>query len=498
LWVGYGGWGLGRLRDNDFAILGTEQGLPDDYISQIVADDLGWLWFGSAEHGIFKIRQLQLEQALEDHTTRLRPILYGRNEGLLGMEVFGYSPGSIRSRDGRLWIPMRKALAVVEPKILHENPAPPKVILTHVILDGQTLASYGGVTFTQHLANLKTLETSLRLPPRHRRLEISFTALSFDAPENVHFQYQLEGIDNDWTDADPQRSVVYPRLPARDYRFRVRACNADGLWNEAASPLALIVTPFVWQRWWFQLGAVVLFTTAIIAGVRYVSFRRLRLKLRLLEQQAVLERERTRIARDLHDDLGCSLTHVALVLEMNEQHAANGNGHESSATGNGKPQVCSPIVRNVIKSVDEIVWAINPRNDNLQYLVDYIVEFSVNFLHAAGIRPRVDLPEQLSEQTVSPEVRHNLFLVVKEALNNVVRHARASEVHFRLTTSPQELEILVQDNGCGFQRPSDSASADGLRNMRQRMEEIGGKIEIESHSGKGTRVSLFYPWPREH
>ena len=113
------------------------------------------------------------------------------------MEVFGNTPGAIRSHDGRLWIPMRKALAVVDPKILRENPEPPKVILTQVVLDGQTLASYGGVTFTQRLANLKTLNTPLRLSPGHRRLEIDFTALNFNAPENVHLQYQLESFDND-------------------------------------------------------------------------------------------------------------------------------------------------------------------------------------------------------------------------------------------------------------------------------------------------------------
>jgi len=224
----------------------------------------------------------------------------------------------------------------------------------------------------------------------------------------------------------------------------------------------------------------------------------LRLKLRLLEQQAVLDKERTRIARDLHDDLGCSLTHVALLLEMHEQQAAHGNGNDNGANGaNGKSQLCSPMVRNVIKSVDEIVWAINPRNDNLQYLVDYTVEFSVNFLHAAGIRPRVDLPERLPERPVSPEVRHNLFLVVKEALNNVVRHARASEAHFRLAATDEQLDIAIEDNGCGFERSADSVSADGLRNMRQRMEEIGGSCDIESRPGKGTKVSLSYPWPRK-
>jgi signal transduction histidine kinase/ligand-binding sensor domain-containing protein len=493
LWIGYGGWGLGRLKGRQFASLGVNQGLPGDYISQMIADDLGWLWFGSAEHGIFKIRQQQLEQAMEDHAVRLRPVLYGRNEGLLGMEVFGSSPGALRSHDGQLWIPMRKALAAIDPKILHENSEPPTALVTQVMLDGQTIASYGGVTFTQRLANLKTLQAPLRLPPRHRRLEFEFTAFNFNAPENVHLQYQLEGFDNGWTDADLQRRVSYSRLSPHDYRFRVRACNADGLWNEASSSLGFVVAPFLWQRWWFQLAAVTLFTSAIIAIVRYVSFRRLRLQVRALEQQAALDKERTRIARDLHDDLGCSLTHVALMLEMNEQKLAR-----PAAAANGQPPVCSPIVRQVIKSVDEIIWAISPRNDQLQYLIDYITEFAVEFLHAADISPRVDLPECIPDQLISPEVRHNLFLVVKEALNNVVRHARAREVRFQITATEQRLVIVIHDDGGGFDHAPNNGSADGLRNMRQRMQEIDGQFHIESAAGSGTKISLLYAWPNGH
>jgi signal transduction histidine kinase/ligand-binding sensor domain-containing protein len=492
LWLGYGGWGLGRLKNDHFSRVGSEQGLPDDYLSQMIGDDQGWLWFGSAEHGIFKIRQQQLEQALEDHTTRLRPVLYGRNEGLLGMEVFGNSPGAIRSSDGRLWIPMRKALAVVDPKILRENPEPPKVTLTRVLLDGRSIASYGGMTFTQHLANIKTLNAPLRLPPDPRRLEIDFTALNFNAPENVHLQYQLENVDNDWVEAELQRSASYSRLPAGDYKFRVRACNADGLWNEASAPLGLIVAPFLWQTWWFRLGALCVFTSAVIGVVRYISFRRLKAELRTLGQQAVLDKERTRIARDLHDDLGCSLTHVALLLEMNEQKSA------ASKETNGKVQLYSPMVRQVVKSVDEIIWAISPRNDQLQYMLDYIVEFAVDFLHAAGIHPHVDLPDQVSEHVVSPEVRHNLFLVVKEALNNIARHSEASEVRFSVTNTAKQLDIVIEDNGRGFDHVPDTASADGLRNMRQRTEEIGGQFQITSKPGSGTRVSLSYTWPQGH
>jgi len=338
---------------------------------------------------------------------------------------------------------------------------------------------------------LKTLNTPLRLSPGHRRLEIDFTALNFNAPENVHLQYQLESFDNDWTDAEPQRSASYSRLAAGDYKFRVRACNADGLWNEAAAPLGLIVARFFWQTWWFRLGVLALFTTAVIASVRYVSFRRLRQKLRVLEQQTVLDKERTRIARDLHDDLGCSLTHVALMLELNEQRSA------APGPANGKTQLCSTMVRQVVRSVDEIIWAINPRNDTVRYLVDYLSQFAVEFLHAARISCRVDLPDHFPERPVSPEARHNLFLVVKEALNNVARHAHASEVWLRVTTNEERIRLTVEDNGQGFERAPDNASADGLRNMRQRMEEIGGQFHVESKPGSGTKVSLLYSWPAE-
>jgi signal transduction histidine kinase/ligand-binding sensor domain-containing protein len=497
LWIGYGGWGLGRLKDIQFTLLNSDQGLPDDYLSQIISDDQGWFWFGSAAHGIFKIRQQQLEQAMTDPKVRLRPVLYGRNEGLVGMEVFGNTPGAIRSRDGRLWIPMRKGLAVVDPKILRENPEPPTVILTHIALDGQTIASYGGMTSTQRFANLKIPNSQLRLPPGYRHLDVEFTALNFNAPENVHLQYQLENYDNDWTEASPQRNASYPRLAAGDYKFRVRACNADGFWSEAAAPLGFIVGRFFWTTWWFQLAAVALFTSAIIGAVRYISFRRLRFQLRALEQQAALDKERARIARDLHDDLGCSLTHVALMLEMNEQEAAAQHQDSGNGNGNGKPRLCSPIVRQVVKSVDEIIWAISPRNDHVQYLADYIVEFAVEFLHSAGIRPRVDLPERMPDQTVTPEARHNLFLVVKEALNNVVRHAQATEVHFRLTATADALAITIEDNGRGFDGTAPTnATADGLRNMRQRIDEIGGEFQIESRPGNGTKVSLNYPWSK--
>jgi signal transduction histidine kinase len=224
----------------------------------------------------------------------------------------------------------------------------------------------------------------------------------------------------------------------------------------------------------------------VIALVRYISFRRLQTEMRLLEQRAALDKERTRIARDLHDDLGCSLNKVALTLDMTRR------GLETAEPLSGKIQDCSTMVRQVARSVDEIVWAINPRNDTLRYLVDYISQFAVEFLHAADIPCRVDLPDNIPQRLVPPEVRHNLFLAVKETLNNIARHAHASEVRLRVTTAENQVVIVIEDNGRGFERPPDNALCDGLRNMRQRMEEIGGQFQLTTRPDAGTRVAILY------
>ena len=494
MWISCGGAGLLRFKDGRVGQIGAEQGLFNNYISQIVADGHGWFWFGS-DRGIFKIRQQELEQAMEDHSVRLRPIVYGRNEGLSSMEaIFSTAspfvhPRAILTRDGQVCLLMHTGIVVADPGLLPENCSAPPVLLTGVVMDGRVIASYGSVASTQTVANLKTIGIPLRLPPGHRHLEFDFTAMHFTAPENVHFRYQLAGFDNDWIDAEAKRSVEYSHLAAGDYQLRVEACVGDGPWSEVPATLALTVAPFFWQTWWFLAGVLALFTLTVIAIVRYISFRHLQVKIAMLEQRAALDRERTRIARDLHDDLGCSLNKVALTLDMTKREL------ETAESLNGKIQHCSTMVRQVARSVDEIVWAINPRNDTLLYIVDYISQFAVEFLHAADIPCRVDLPDNIPNRVVSPEARHNLLLVVKEALNNIARHARANEVRLCITATDDQVAITIEDNGRGFECAPDNASSDGLRNMRQRMEEVGGQFQLASRSGAGTRVAFLYSWP---
>jgi signal transduction histidine kinase len=248
-----------------------------------------------------------------------------------------------------------------------------------------------------------------------------------------------------------------------------------------------VVTHFDWQTWWFRAAVLVLFTSTVIATVRYVSFRRLRTKLRTLEQHAALDREKARIARDLHDNLGSRLTKIISLSKatLHDSEAPDKTAAHARQIGTTASQV--------INLLDETVWVLNSRNDTLPNLIDYLGQSSAEFLRAAGVRCRVDFPDHPRELPVSADARHNLFLVVQEALNNVVRHAGAAEVRLRAVESGQSLSFTLEDNGRGFVPASVNGGGDGLRNMRQRMEEMGGKFSMDSEPGAGARITLVLP-----
>lgn len=493
MWIGFEGFGLGRLKDGHFAQIGTMRGLDDDIIAQMAGDNAGWLWFGS-EHSIFKVRRGELEKALSDPTTRIRSIRYGRNEGLASVEAnsadsYPYvSPTAIRGSDGRLWMPLRRALAVIDPSVLNSDCQPLPVLVTQVTMDGQIIASSD--TLTTNVTDSKAAAAPLRLTPGHRHLQFSFTAINFSTPENIHFRYRLDGFDNQWIEAaETERTVDYTRLPAGNYQFEVEACNGDGPWNKSSTPLALIVPSFFWETWWFRSLLLAVLMSFVVVIARYISFRRLQERLKVLQQQRALDQERARIAKDLHDDLGGSLTEVSLLVKMLDHYQ-----HQPQKVTGAIQQIAS-TVRHVNESLDQIVWAINPRNDTLPHLIGFLGQSSMDFLRSAGIKCEIDLPDHPPKCVLTPEERHHLFLTVKEAINNVVRHAEAGEVQIRVSTENQILRIVIHDNGRGMNPDPERYNSNGLRNMRQRMEAIGGQCLIETAYGKGTCVSLTFPIP---
>jgi signal transduction histidine kinase/ligand-binding sensor domain-containing protein len=490
LWIGFRHKGLGRLKDGQLRVITAKQGLYEDHVAQILADDRGWLWVAS-DHGIFKVRLSELNDCADGKIARVQSVHFGGDEALPRMQAkTGIFPSFMRGSDGRLWMIMANELAIVHPDRVREYLVPPPVQIERLVVDDQAEESrdYFGKEVTGFG---ETDNSPIKLQPDYHRLQFDFTALTFGSSENARFRYRLENFDEAWNETTEHRTAVYPRLPAGSYRFRVIAANADGIWNRDGAAVYLTVAPFIWQTWWFRVGASISVVAVLLLLVRYMAFRRLRLRLQLLEQRSALDAERARIARDIHDDLGHGLTQIALLSDMTQQDRLAPDELDEQLE-----QIAS-TARQGIKSLDETVWAINPRNDTLADLIDYIGHFVMQSLRSAQIKCELDLPEQTPELMLPSEVRHALFLVVKEAVNNILRHAHAEKVWLSITNSWDVISIRIADNGRGFcVAASGDACQDGLRNMRQRMLDIGGTFAVESSPGNGTRISLAYRWPR--
>ena len=240
-----------------------------------------------------------------------------------------------------------------------------------------------------------------------------------------------------------------------------------------------------WQTWWFFTLSGLFVLASVGATVRMVERRKYQLQLQRAEQQHALEQERARIAQDLHDDLGSTLTRLSLLSGLIKADKDNPDQVEAHA---GK---LAESADQTVRALEEIVWAVRPGSDTLQSLVEYIAHFATELFEGNATRCRLDLPHDLPARPLPPDVRHNIFLIVKEALTNALKHARANEVHVLAKMSADALEISVQDDGKGFDPASPAESRrNGLGNMRHRAEAIGGRLELQSAPGTGTTVRL--------
>jgi signal transduction histidine kinase/ligand-binding sensor domain-containing protein len=533
LWIGTSDNGLTRFKDGKFAVITTTNGLPTGVINQIVDDGVGNLWLGSLR-GILRASKADLERCADGQVNKVRFLTYGKAEGLSSSLCSGgFQPGACRSTDGRLWFPTAKGLAVIDPSNATTNNAKPPVSIEQVLVDDKPVdpgllarctqnsgldsdsngpvltnsaraLAQSGDAVARASANLRDTATAapprgvLHVGPGRHPFEFQFAGMSFVAPDKMAFKYILENWDREWHEpgAGAPRAATYSYLPPGNYTFRVIACNNDDLWNETGASLALVVLPFFWQTWWFQAGAVACGAAGVGTGALWAARRRLRRHLEQLERQRALERERARIARDIHDDLGASLTRITMLSQ-----SVRGEVESHPQTAADVDQIYD-TARELTRAMDEIVWAVNPKHDTLDSLVTYLGRFAQNFLSAASIRCRLEVPVSLPAWTLTSEIRHNVFLALKEAMHNIVKHAHATEVWMSLELQPHGFVLLVADNGCGFDWralgprvvPATEgvrlAGGNGLSNMQKRLEEIGGRCQWQTAPGEGTRVKL--------
>jgi signal transduction histidine kinase/ligand-binding sensor domain-containing protein len=482
LWAGTSGHGLAWFQNSVWTNCSMlHGGLASDNIGYLIDDKAGNLWIGSYE-GLMRVEK----KSLDDFATGTLKTVSCRT--FLARECSaGAQPAAIRARDGKLYFPTISGLAEVDPADLKPNLIPPPVVIESVLVDG--------VEQKTNALNA-AWNGAITLRPENEQLEIHFASLNFSAPKNTaagaRFKYQLAerdqlAGDKNWTDIGGERVAHFPKLQPGNYVFRVLACNEDGVWNQSGATLAVTVEPPFWRRPSF-VAVSVLALLGVLAGTIYlISTAKLKRQLRAHRQKELLEKERARIARDLHDQLGANLTQVALLGELAEADKDLPREVELHA------QQISLTARDTTRSLDEIVWALNSSNDTLESLVNYACKYAQDYFALAGIRFRSELPTQLPATPILPEVRHNVFLAFKEAVNNVVKHAQATEAHVKLQLEPDKFILTVSDNGRGPGDVSEKKLRNGLKNMRRRLADVHGEFELVPGEKAGTVIRLVVP-----
>ncbi|HEU6448698.1 MAG TPA: two-component regulator propeller domain-containing protein [Verrucomicrobiae bacterium] len=498
LWIGTFRGGLLKFHDGNFTRYTTHDGLPDDIIGQILDDKSGNLWFGS-HNGIFRISKKSLREFDDGKIKSLPCACYGQYDGLPTRECSSnYQPASWRSHDGTLWFATLNGAVAVRPETISNNPIPPKVAIEEVYVDGKLFADNvhpaaqnAGARSNESIRGLAP-ETILSIPPGRHQIEFRYTALTYTAPESARFRYELSGHDAQWIQAGTRRFADFGPLSPGKYSFHVLACNSDAVWNLRGATIRFQVLPFFWQTWWFNglLGIAV--TSLAFAVARFIANRKLRVKLAQTEQDRAVFRDRERIARDIHDDIGAGLTQIALRCSLARREPPQNMPEHLTQI--------SETAHELVRGMNEIVWAVNPENDTLEGLVTYIGKFTQDYLALAGMRCRLDLPPQLPAMNLSAEVRHNLFLAIKETLNNAIKHAGATEISLQLKLQPEDgFTFIIHDNGRGLSGRDTAETTNsfistrqGLRNLVRRLEAIGGQCIISSERDGGTRVELMF------
>lgn len=524
LWFGFYQGGLARYRDGRFTEFTTKDGLPDGMITALHLDQSGRIWVALALGGLSRIDNLAasrpsfvthtIDNGLASNNVRcLTEDLYGNvyagtargidrlsadglhikhysvNDGLAGDFVYA----GFRDRNGVLWFGTSSGLSRLAPQPDKQTPAP------NVWLDGLRIAGE-----SRAVPELGGVEISdLELAPTQNNLQIDFFGIDFNPGETLRYQYMLEGADRDWSALTEQRTVNYANLGPGSYRYLVRAVNADGVASPRPASVSFRVLSPIWWRWWFILSSLILIAVPIVVVLRY-RYQRMKAVLeaeealrRSREERLIeLERVRTRIATDLHDDIGSSLTQIAILSEVTRQRVDSGADEKGSEP---LARIIS-VANELVDTMSDIVWAINPNKDHLSDLLQRMRRFVSDIFTARNIAFRFRASDQEHDIELGANVRREVFLIFKESVNNVVKHSGCTRAEIDFQIEGEWITLKVADNGKGFDSTlavggsapfsSPARGGNGLMSMRKRAEEMGGQFEIVSRIGEGTTVTL--------
>lgn len=475
VWLATRGGGLWRLRDDRWSMLNSTHGLPSETVLAALPDDRGRLWC-AAPRIFFAVQTGQLAQAADGRIDRCHCWIVTRDDRTAYFDPAVMPPDiACSGRDGVIMVTLPTGIAACLTDRLPPESPPPPIWVSGLRIDGRALPQ---PTPTVHV------------PADPRVVEVFLGESILPTPTNARIEHRLTGIDQNWIETPPERRLVYDRLPPGRHDLRVRSANGAGTWDEPSPACTLEVAPRWWERPMVRWGAILAVAMATAAVTLFLHSRRTVQHVHRLHQRAALDHERMRIARDMHDDLGTSLTQISLLADL--------AGRQASPETAAALKHISRIACDTVAAFDEIVWAVNPEHDTLQHLLGYMALSASQTLSSLGIECRFDMPGDVPPRTAPADFRRDVMLIVKEAINNVVKHAAARAVTIGWRVVDERLSISITDDGRGGE-PKDLSRARpalGLENMGRRAGELGGECSVMPVATGGTRVILHVPLPR--
>ncbi len=467
VWIG-AEHGLSRFDGHRFTTWSSANGLPGDRVQWILTDRSDRLWLGYST-GVASLSKSELDRAESDSSYQVSCQFFDDADGLKGNPDRQSQAPAARAHDGTLWFRTSEGVAIIDPQHMTKNLAPPPVLIERLRADGAAVDSLQAV----------------RLRPLTRDVEIAYTALSFAEPRNVRFRYKLEGFDSDWRDAGARRQAFYTNLPPHAYRFRVLACNNDGVWNESGAFLDFTLLPAFYQtRSFLLLCSMVL----IILSWSAYRWRVWQVTARLRDRFEDRLKERTRLAQELHDSLIQDVMGISLQIEVTDELLPA--DFPAKQPLERALRLCKSALDEGRRALNDLRSAPLSANDLVKSLSQLSDEF------ARDRATQVDVVVEGREHPLNALPGNDVLQIGRQAVTNALQHAHARKIHVLLSYGDRQMEMQVQDNGVGINTETLNAGRPGhygIAGMKERAGRLGGSISIRSHSGEGTEVNLTVP-----